>query len=292
MRLADMALFAAKAQGRNTYRVFDPGMEDAARRRMVLMADLHAAVAGGQLSLQYQPLVDFGSTRVAGAEALLRWRHPTRGFVPPAEFIPLAEESGLIVEIGRWVLERACETACGWPSHMRVAVNLSAIQFASPTFTDELCVVLEESGLPPHRLELEITESLLIHDQKAAVATLDRLHAMGVRVALDDFGTGYSSLAYLKRFPFDALKIDGAFVRSLDDDGASSAVVRAIVDLARALRMGVTAEGIETPQQFRALRDLGCTEGQGYFCGRPMESDALRSLIAGGPVLVGRHSAA
>ncbi|MEZ5286700.1 MAG: EAL domain-containing protein [Vicinamibacterales bacterium] len=266
--------------------MFEPEM-DAARRRMGLMAISTQRWPAG--SSQYQPLVDFGwlhaGGRGRGAAALAPSHARLRS---PAEFIPLAEEkrphrrdrAG-----ARARLRDRVRMAVAW-----VAVNLSAIQFASPTFTDELCVVLEESGLPPHRLELEITESLLIHDQKAAVATLDRLHAMGVRVALDDIVPGYSSPAHLKRFPSRCPKIDGAFVRSLDDDGAS-AVVRAIVDLARALRMGVTAEGIETPQQFR--RCAISMHGRAGLLLRTADGARRPAFpIAGGPVLVGRHSAA
>lgn len=274
-RLADMALYAAKAGGRNTYRFFEGEMEEAARRRLDLLTDLHAAVSENRLELHFQPLIRVATERIVGAEALLRWNHPTRGYIPPSEFVPLAEESGLIAPIGQWVVREACSAALQWPSELRVAVNLSPMQFSSATLADELRSILAETGLAPSRLELEITESLLIDDDRSARAMLESLRALGVRVALDDFGTGYSSLAYLRRYPLDALKIDGAFVASLDDEPQSGAVVRAIVQLAHALDMDVTAEGVETAAQFVRLKGLGCTDAQGFLLGRPMPRAAL-----------------
>lgn len=291
-RLADMALYAAKAEGRNTFKFFEGPMEAAARRRLSLLTDLHEAVSDGDVTLHYQPLIDFATGRVAGAEALMRWQHPTRGSVSPAEFVPLAEESGLIVGMGLWALREACTAAHSWPGHMRVAVNVSALQFASPSLVTDLQRVLRETGLAPQRLELEITESVLIADGRSARTTLGTLRDMGVRVALDDFGTGYSSLAYIKSYPLDALKIDGAFVRSLNGDRESLAVIRAIVQLARALRLNVTAEGIETQEQFDILRALNCTDAQGFLLGRPMSANDLAAFHEAWKGIERRRSAA
>jgi diguanylate cyclase (GGDEF)-like protein/PAS domain S-box-containing protein len=285
-RHADMALYAAKARGRNTFQFFQGGMEDAARRRLNLLSDLHDAVAGGQFELHYQPLVRFGTSRIVGAEALMRWHHPTRGLVMPAEFIPLAEEGGLIIAMGQWALREACAMALRWPAHMRVAVNVSARHFLSPAFMEDLRALLARTRLDPPRLEVEITESLLIDDNDAARATLAALRGLGVRVALDDFGTGYSSLAYLRDLPLDSLKIDGAFVQGLERDSSSLEVTRAIVQVARALKMDVTAEGIETQAQYETLLELGCTDAQGYLLGRPMPATALAALIGATPARV------
>ncbi|MCC6162122.1 MAG: EAL domain-containing protein [Acidobacteria bacterium] len=279
-RLADMALYAAKARGRNTYMFFESSMESAARRRLSLMTDLHASLANDRLELHYQPLVSLGSGQVVGAEALLRWRHPTRGLIAPAEFVPLAEETGLIVAIGQWALRQACEVALTWPSHMRVAVNLSPLQFASRSLVLDVKKVLEQTRLEPRRLELEITESSLTGDSVSVGESLRTLRELGVRVALDDFGTGYSSLAYLRTYPLDALKIDGAFVRTLNGEQDATEVIRAIVQVAGALRMDVTAEGVETLAQFELLRSLGCTDAQGYWLGKPMTHARLASHLA------------
>ena len=229
LKCADLAMYAAKAAGRRTYRFFDPAMEKQANLRRALEADLRTALAEGGFELHYQPLVDLRSDEVTGCEALLRWRHPVRGMIPPAEFIPVAEETGLIEEIGQWVLRTACIEASAWPAHVRLAVNVSPIQFKSETLALKVASALAESGLDPRRLELEITEAVLIADDDAALVTLGQLRALGVHIALDDFGTGYSSLQYLQRFPFDKIKIDRCFVSDIGAD-SSSAIVQAVVD--------------------------------------------------------------
>ena len=216
----------------------------------------------------------------------MRWHHPTRGLVMPAEFIPLAEEGGLIIAMGQWALRKACAMALRWPGHVRVAVNVSARHFLAPAFMDDLRALLARTRLDPPRLEVEITESLLIDDNDSARATLAALRGLGVRVALDDFGTGYSSLAYLRDLPLDSLKIDGAFVQGLERDSSSLEVTRAIVQVARALKMDVTAEGIETQAQYETLLELGCTDAQGYLLGRPMPATALAALLGAAPARV------
>ena len=280
-KFADMALYAAKDAGRNTYRFFVPDMNESARRRLSLVNDLHAAVRERQFELHFQPLVHLRTGAVMGAEALVRWHHPVRGMVSPLEFISLAEESGLILPLGAWVLDEACRQAVRWPDPLRVAVNLSALQFGQRDLVEQVAAVLERTGLPAHRLELEITESLLIEDSATARHALQALRSLGVRIALDDFGTGYSSLAYLRSFPLDKLKIDGSFVRSLALDTESYAIVRTIVQLASALRLDITAECVETRDQYESLRSLGCTDAQGYWMARPMPADAVLEVLAG-----------
>jgi diguanylate cyclase (GGDEF)-like protein/PAS domain S-box-containing protein len=278
-KFADMALYAAKDAGRNTYRFFMPDMNESARRRLSLVNDLHAAVREQQFELHFQPLVHLRSGEAIGAEALVRWHHPQRGMVAPLEFISLAEESGLILPLGTWVLEEACRQAVRWPAHLRVAVNLSAVQFGQRDLVGQVAAILARTGLSAQRLELEITESLLIEDSATARNALQALRQLGVRIALDDFGTGYSSLAYLRSFPLDKLKIDGSFVRSLALDAESYAIVRTIVQLAKALRLDITAECVETREQFDALRSLGCTDAQGYWMARPLPAaEALTTL--------------
>ncbi|MEZ5292747.1 MAG: EAL domain-containing protein [Vicinamibacterales bacterium] len=279
-RLADMALYEAKAQGRNTFMFFHASMEEAARRRVELIGALHGAVERGEFELHYQPLVNPAAGTLSGAESLIRWRHPDGGVIQPADFVALAEESGHILPIGRWVLREACRTAAAWPEGLRVAVNLSALHFSSPSLVDDVCHALDTAGLAPRRLELEITESLVMRNLTAARATLDQLRALGVRIALDDFGTGYSSLSHLRRLPLDTIKIDGAFVRDLGHDTQALAVVRAAVGLAQALHMTVTAEGVETTAQFEVLKRLGIDDAQGFLLARPMPSGAFQALAA------------
>lgn len=294
LQCADLALYAAKAAGRNTHRFFDPGMAESARSRAMLQQELGMALAAEQFTLHFQPQVHLQTGAVIGFEALVRWRHSERGLISPGEFIPVAEETGQIANLGAWVLREACRTAAEWPGGLRVAVNLSAVQFRSSSLIDLIEEVLEQTGLAPERLELEITESVLIDDHESAHATLLALRARGVRVAMDDFGTGYSSLAYLRRFPLDKLKIDGLFVRSLDSDADAQAVVTAIISLARALRLETTAEGIETEQQLVMLRALGCDDIQGYFVARPMPAEAVAAYLSRtqGGVAVGTLAAA
>jgi len=270
LQCADLALYAAKAAGRNTYRFFDQQMAESARARVRLQHELGQALSANQFTLHFQPQMKLGTGEVIGFEALVRWQHSERGLIGPGEFIPVAEETGQIVPLGNWVLRESCRIASRWPQRLRVAVNLSAVQFRSSAVIDLVDEALTESGLEPERLELEITESALIEDLEGAQATLAALRSRGVRVAMDDFGTGYSSLAYLKRFPMDKLKIDGMFVRSLDSDQDAQAVVTAIISLARALRLDTTAEGVETPEQLVMLKALGCDDVQGFLISRPM----------------------
>jgi diguanylate cyclase (GGDEF)-like protein/PAS domain S-box-containing protein len=275
---ADLAMYAAKSGGRRTHRFFEPAMDARAKTRLTMEQDLRQALADGSFELHYQPLLDLASGEVTGCEALLRWRHPERGMVSPAEFIPVAEDTGLINELGDWVMQTACSEAAGWPSHVRLAVNVSPVQLKSPTLALRITGALAATGLPPHRLEIEITEAVLIHDDESALAILHQLRAIGVRIALDDFGTGFSSLSYLKRFPFDKIKIDRCFVSDIEVDG-SAAIVQAVVNIAAARNMTTTAEGVETEQQREILRQLGCTQMQGYLFSAPKPASQLRPLL-------------
>jgi diguanylate cyclase (GGDEF)-like protein len=282
LKAADLALYEAKAAGRRTLRFFEAHMESSARHRADLLADLREALRLNQLVLHYQPQVDLASGALQGFEALVRWLHPTRGMVSPAQFIPLAEDSGLIVPLGRWVLERACADAATWPAHLSVAVNISAVEFERADLRHNVQEALAASGLPAARLELELTESTLLQDTEAAVKLLRDLRALGVRVALDDFGTGFSSLAYLRSFPLDKLKIDRAFIKTLDSadgDPAPSAIVRSIHGLAQALGLQVTAEGVETQAQQQVLQQIGCAQGQGYLFAKPLSSAQTQAFI-------------
>ncbi|WP_338827315.1 bifunctional diguanylate cyclase/phosphodiesterase [Bradyrhizobium sp. 27S5] len=280
LKCADLAMYAAKAAGRRTYRFFDPAMEKHAHLRRALEADLRTALAEGGFELHYQPLVDLRSDEVTGCEALLRWRHPVRGMISPTEFIPLAEETGLIEGIGQWVLHTACTEAAGWPAHVRLAVNVSPVQFKSETLALKVASALAESGLDPRRLELEITEAVLIADDDAALVTLGQLRALGVHIALDDFGTGYSSLQYLQRFPFDKIKIDRSFVKEVTRNSGSASIIRAVVSIAADRNMITTAEGVETDQQRDTVQMLGCTQMQGYLFSKPVPAQDVRTLLA------------
>ena len=277
---ADIALYRAKASGRNTYSFYEPGMDAQVTSRNLLECDLRTALRQGGITLHYQPVVQVAGEVTGGFEALLRWQHPTRGPISPGEFIPLAEETGLIVPLGTFALYEACREASAWPAGLRVAVNVSAVQFRQPSL--ELAVVgaLAASGLAADRLELEITESVLMQDSEAVIACLHRLRGLGVRIALDDFGTGYSSLNYLRRFPFDKIKIDRAFIHDLADPD-TAAIVRAIVGIGEQLGTAITAEGVETPEQLAAVRRAGCTEAQGFLYSRPLTAaDALAFMNA------------
>jgi diguanylate cyclase (GGDEF)-like protein len=282
LKNADLAMYAAKAAGRRTYRFFDPAMEQQANHRRELEADLRAALAQGAFELHYQPQVDLRSDRVTGCEALLRWRHPVRGMVSPADFVPVAEETGLIEEIGQWVLRTACAEAAAWPADVRIAVNVSPIQFRSETLSLKVASVLSETGLDPRRLELEITEAVLIADDDAALATLNQLRALGVHIALDDFGTGYSSLQYLQRFPFDKIKIDRSFVKEVTRNSSSASIIRAVVSIAADRNMITTAEGVETLQQRETVQNLGCTQMQGFLFSAARPAQEIRALLASG----------
>ncbi|WBH15746.1 putative bifunctional diguanylate cyclase/phosphodiesterase [Sphingomonas radiodurans] len=276
---ADLALYRAKHDGRGGYRFFEPAMDAEARKRRQMEIDLHDAISGGQLSLMFQPLFDLSQSRVSAFEALLRWNHPERGLVSPVEFIPLAEDTGLIVPIGEWVVREACRVARSWPDNVRVAVNVSPVQFRSPGLSTVILQALSESGLPPQRLELEITESLFIDNPETTLASLHSLRSLGVRVALDDFGTGYSSLSYLRAFPFDKIKIDRSFIIDLLKSDGATAIIKSITTLAEALGMETTAEGVENADQLDILREQGCSHIQGYYFSRPVvEEEVIRML--------------
>jgi diguanylate cyclase (GGDEF)-like protein len=279
LRQADMALYQAKAKGRGSYCFFQAGMHTSLHRRKGIERDLRRALAEGGLEVYFQPVIGLNAGRIIGAEALVRWCHPEHGMVPPAEFIPLAENTGLIGELGAWVLRTACTRATRWNS-VCLAVNLSPEQLRQPGLADLVTAVLTETGLPPNRLELEITEGVLLQDIALTLATLTRLHTLGVGIALDDFGTGYSSLSYLRRFPFSKLKIDRSFVASMADDAGTAAIVQAVITIGRSLSMRVNAEGVETETQLALLRMMGCDEVQGYLLGRPCTAAAFEQLIA------------
>ena len=276
---ADLAMYGAKADGRRTHRFFEPAMDASAKARLRMQQDLRQALVDGGFEIHYQPIVDLRHDEVTGCEALLRWRHPERGMISPAEFIPVAEDTGLIVELGEWVLRTACAEAASWPDHVRLAVNVSPVQLKCETLALKLASALAASGLRASRLELEITEAVLIRDDEAALAILHQLRAIGVRIALDDFGTGYSSLSYLKRFPFDKIKIDRCFISDIAEIDGSSAIVQAVVNIAAARNMTTTAEGVETLEQKERLRTLGCTEMQGYLFSAAKPGPEVRQLF-------------
>jgi diguanylate cyclase (GGDEF)-like protein len=280
LKNADLAMYAAKSAGRRTYRFFEPDMDAQVRARRKLEVDLRQAIANGGLEVHYQPCVSLQDGRITGCEALVRWRHPERGMISPAEFIPIAEDTGLINPLGEWVLTTACNEAANWPDHIHLAVNVSPVQFKSGTLALKIMAALAASGLTANRLELEITEAVLISDDETALSILHQLRAIGVRIALDDFGTGYSSLSYLQRFPFDKIKIDRCFVDDLAESGGSSSIVQAVVNIAAARHMTTTAEGVETDAQRQALRALGCSEMQGYLFSAPKQASHIRELFA------------
>ncbi|MGX4807752.1 bifunctional diguanylate cyclase/phosphodiesterase [Bradyrhizobium guangdongense] len=283
---ADLAMYGAKAEGRRTHRFFVPEMDASAKARLTLEQDLRQALVNGGFEIHYQPLVNLRTGMVSGCEALLRWRHPQRGMVSPAEFIPIAEDTGLINDLGDWVLRTACNEAATWPLHVRLAVNVSPVQLKCDTLALRIAGALAASGLDPRRLELEITEAVLIRDDEAALSILHQLRSIGVRIALDDFGTGYSSLSYLKRFPFDKIKIDRCFVADIDADSSGSPViVQAVVNIASASNMTTVAEGVETEAQREMLRTLGCTEMQGYLFSKPKPAAEVRGLFGPDDVL-------
>lgn len=279
MKCADLALYQAKAKGRGAYQLFEPEMEEEARSRHALEQDLRGALEANQFHLVFQPQVRLDTTELTGFEALLRWKHPSRGFVSPAEFIPIAEENGLIVPIGEWVLRTTCATAASWPD-VTVAVNLSPVQFRSRGLVAMVTSALAEAGLPPRRLELEVTETALLDDSEATIGILHQLRALGVRVSLDDFGVGYSSLSYLRKFPFDRIKIDRSFVGTLGESPESVAIVRTIASLGSVLGVETTAEGVETVEQLDFVRACGCTAVQGYYFGKPCPAAEVGLAIA------------
>jgi diguanylate cyclase (GGDEF)-like protein len=279
LKNADLALYGAKGDGRRTYRFFEAGMDQRAQARRSLELELRQAISDGGLEAYYQPVVNLEDGKVSSCEALLRWRHPERGMISPAEFIPVAEDSGLINQLGVWVLNTACAEAVTWPDHVRVAVNVSPVQFRSESLALNVAAALAASGLAASRLELEITEAVLIRDDDAALDMLHQLRRLGVRIALDDFGTGYSSLSYLQRFPFDKIKIDRSFIRDIAGPGASSSIVQAVVNIAAASDMTTTAEGVETEQQRNLLHILGCTEMQGFLFSPAVPAAEARQLL-------------
>jgi predicted signal transduction protein with EAL and GGDEF domain len=265
LRNADMALYRSKADGRGRYSFFEPNMNATMQARRGLEMDLRDALATGAFEVFYQPLMTIKRRALSGFEALLRWNHPRLGLVPPAEFIPLAEEIGLIIPLGKWVLRQACADAAKWPGTPKVAVNLSPVQFASKTLVADVAAALNDSGLEPSRLELEITETAMLDDTNATLAILHRLKDLGIGISMDDFGTGYSSLNYLRRFPFTKVKIDRSFVEGLGGGGDNDAIVAAVTELCQSLGMTTLAEGVETEEQFRQLLQTNCTEAQGYL---------------------------
>ena len=283
LRNADMALYRAKAEGRGTAHFFEPEMDRRIQARRMLELDLRKAFANGEFELYYQPLINLQANAVSGFEALLRWRHAERGMIAPAEFIPLAEEIGLIVPLGEWVLRKACSEAMHWPHDLKVAVNLSPAQFRSRGVVKAVLTALAYSRLAPDRLELEITELVLLGETEANLATLHQLRELGVRISMDDFGTGYSSLSYLRCFPFDKIKIDRSFVSELAERPDCVAIIRAVAGLGMSLGIATTAEGIETREQLDRVRAEGCTEVQGYLFSPPRPASELGQLIAAAP---------
>ncbi|MDP3701854.1 MAG: EAL domain-containing protein [Hylemonella sp.] len=282
---ADMAMYRAKEAGRNTYRFFDEAMDDEAVEHLLMRSGLRRALERGEFVLHYQPQIDLGSGRIIGAEALLRWQHPEYGLVPPGRFIPVAEESGLIVPIGAWVMHQACRQAAAWQHSglpdLVIAVNLSAVQFRRGNVEETVSEALAATGLNPALLELELTESILIQNIEQVLASVQRLKKRGVKLSIDDFGTGYSSLSYLKRFDIDKLKIDQSFIRDLASDPDDAAIVRAIIQMAHSLGLLTIAEGVETPELLRQLQSFGCDEAQGYHFARPMPPEEFERYLAG-----------
>jgi diguanylate cyclase (GGDEF)-like protein len=279
LKNADMALYRAKADGRGIYRFFEQEMDARMQARRALELDLRKALAASEFELFYQPIIDARTESVRGFEALIRWRHPQRGVIAPMEFIPLTEETGLIVPLGEWVLRRACQDAASWPGDLSVAVNLSVAQFKSKHLVQTVIHALAASGLAPTRLELEITESVLLQESDDTLAMLHQLRELGIRISMDDFGTGYSSLGYLRKFPFDKIKIDRSFIQDMPAGGDSLAIIRAVVAIGASLGINTTAEGVDTPEQFERLRVEGCTEVQGYFFSPPRPANEIGELL-------------
>jgi diguanylate cyclase (GGDEF)-like protein len=279
LKSADMALYRAKADGRGVYRFFEPEMDARMQARRALELDLRRAIVAGEFELFYQPLVDVRTQYVRGFEALIRWHHPERGVIAPLNFIPLAEETGLIIPLGEWILRQACSQATAWPADVSVSVNLSPVQFKSKNLVAAVVSALAASGLPPTRLELEITESVLLQDDAATVTMLHQFRSLGVRISMDDFGTGYSSLSYLRKFPFDKIKIDGSFIRDMADRDESLAIVRAVTAMGASLGIVTTAEGVETREQLDQLRAEGCVEAQGYLFSPPRPAAEVKDLL-------------
>ncbi len=280
LKSADLAMYSAKSDGRGTYRMFDPEMDAIVQARRLLERDMRTALAQDGFRLFYQPLVNLQTKKVTAFEALMRWQHPERGMVPPSDFIPVAEEMGLIVQLGEWALRQACAEATEWPDEVCVSVNLSPLQFSKGNLVSSVMSALASAGLPASRLELEITESVLLEKSERNITILNQLRDLGVRISMDDFGTGYSSIGYLRSFPFDKIKIDQSFVRDLLVDEGSLAIVRAIAGLGVSFGMITTAEGVETEEQMRCLNLEGCIEVQGYLYSRPVPADEIVGVLA------------
>jgi diguanylate cyclase (GGDEF)-like protein len=279
VRLADVALYRAKADGRNQARFFERAMDQAAREQRSLETDLRSALGNGEIGIAYQPQMNTVSGEIVGFEALARWKHPTRGQVPPDVFIPVAERTGLIVQLGAWILKDACRTAAGWKRPLRVSVNLSPLQIRDEGLVALVEETLRETGLAPERLEIEITETAILRDERGTVAALGRMKALGLKIAMDDFGTGYSSLSSLHSFPFDKIKVDKSFVSGIEDDGKASTIVKAVIGLGHNLGLPIVAEGVENEAQLELLRAEGCTEIQGFLIGRPMAISEWEHLV-------------
>ena len=279
LKNADLAMYSAKAAGRCTYRIFDPEMDAAVQARRRLEIDMRNGFERGEFHLVYQPLVNLRTRQVTGFEALMRWDHPVRGAIPPETFIPVAEETGLIVQFGEWVLRTACQEAANWPGNIRIAVNLSTVQLSRGNLTDIVMNALASSGLEPSRLELEVTESVLTEKSRRNINILTQLRQLGVRIAMDDFGSSTSSLGYLRYFRFDKIKIDQAFIGDFMKNPDNMVIVKAIMSLGIGLGITTTAEGVETEEQMRCLNFEGCTEIQGNLYSRPIRADEIDSII-------------
>jgi predicted signal transduction protein with EAL and GGDEF domain len=282
LRNADLALYRAKGDGRGTFRFFEPAMDLQMQTRRIMEQELRKALPAGEFELYYQPVVNLVSNEISGFEALLRWNHPTQGMIAPATFIPLAEEIGFIVPLGEWVIRQACAAAVRWPEDLRVAVNISAVQFRNPGLMQVIVGALANSGLNPTRLEIEITETVLLENKQTTLDVLHQLRALGVRIAMDDFGTGYSSLTYLQCFPFDKIKIDRSFVKDIADNTGSLNIVRAVAALANGMGMTATAEGVETREQLDRITSEGCTEMQGFLFSQPLPAHEIERLFLSG----------
>jgi len=282
LRNADLALYRAKGDGRGTFRFFEPAMDLQMQTRRILEQELRKALPAGEFELYYQPVVNLVSNEISGFEALLRWHHPEQGMIAPATFIPLAEEIGFIVPLGEWVIRQACAAAARWPGDLRVAVNISAVQFRSAGLMQVIVGALANSGLDPTRLEIEITETVLLENKETTLDVLHQLRALGVRIAMDDFGTGYSSLTYLQCFPFDKIKIDRSFVKDIAENTGSLNIVRAVAALANGMGMTATAEGVETREQLDRITSEGCTEMQGFLFSQPLPAHEIERLFLSG----------
>jgi predicted signal transduction protein with EAL and GGDEF domain len=288
LRNADLALYRAKADGRSAFRFFESQMDSEARERRLLEVELRDAITNQELVLYYQPLVSAIDAQPTGFEALIRWNHPTRGLVPPAEFIPIAEQSNLIVDIGDWTIEEACMAAANWPDHLTVAVNLSAKHFRRSDISLVIKKALAMSGIAPQRLEIEITEGLLMENPDEVTEKLAEIRALGITIAMDDFGTGYSSLSYLLKFPFDKIKIDRSFVEASSHDAVARDILKAIASLGKTLKLKITAEGVETKEQADFLSDIACHQLQGFYFARPLDAiDMPHYLLTSVPTRAG-----